>query len=106
MAEISSGKFLFPGTTEKAQLDCIFSIMGTPTEKTWSGLEKFPMYEQTKPTWNNHNAQNLRSLLPNLGSTDNDLLQGMLQLCPEKRITAAKTLEHPWLKDADKGNKK
>lgn len=42
MAEMYSGRPLFPGTTNDDQMVRIFRIMGTPTEHTWPGITQFP----------------------------------------------------------------
>jgi len=56
MAEMFTGKPLFPGTTNEDQLSRIFRVMGTPTERTWPGLSQFPEY---KTTWQIHATQDL-----------------------------------------------
>ena len=47
MAEMYTGRPLFPGTTNEDQIVRIFRIMGTPTERTWPGITQFPEYKQT-----------------------------------------------------------
>jgi len=44
-------------------------------------------------------TQDLRSILPQIDSLGIDLLQRMLQLRPELRISAADALNHPWFND-------
>jgi serine/threonine protein kinase len=44
-------------------------------------------------------TQDLRSILHAIDHTGIDLLQRMLQLRPELRISAAEALQHPWFSD-------
>lgn len=96
MAEMFSGRPLFPGTTNEDQILRIFRIMGTPTERTWPGLSQFPEY---KATWQMYATQPLNVILPQIDPLGIDLLQRMLQLRPEMRITAAEALTHQWFMD-------
>ncbi|KAK4235410.1 kinase-like domain-containing protein [Achaetomium macrosporum] len=96
MAEMFSGRPLFPGTTNEDQIIRIFRIMGTPTERTWPGLSQFPEY---KTTWQMYATQPLSSILPQIDPLGIDLLQRMLQLRPELRISASEALTHQWFAD-------
>ncbi|KAK4146287.1 kinase-like domain-containing protein [Dichotomopilus funicola] len=96
MAEMFSGRPLFPGTTNEDQIIRIFRIMGTPSERTWPGLSQFPEY---KTTWQMYATQPLSSILPQIDPVGIDLLQRMLQLRPELRISAAEALTHQWFND-------
>jgi len=93
MAEMYTGRPLFPGTTNEDQIVRIFRIMGTPTERTWPGITQFQEY---KPNFQMYATQDLRQILPQIDQTGIDLLQRMLQLRPELRISAADALLHPW----------
>lgn len=96
MAEMYTGRPLFPGTTNEDQIVRIFRIMGTPTERTWPGITQLPEY---KPTFQMYATQDLRNILPAIDPTGIDLLQRMLQLRPELRISAHDALQHPWFSD-------
>lgn len=96
MAEMFSGRPLFPGTTNEDQLQRIFRIMGTPTERTWPGISNFPEY---KTTWQMYATQPLSTILPQIDPVGIELLTSMLQLRPELRISAADALNHPWFHD-------
>ena len=103
-AEMVNGSIIFKGFSEKEQIRKIFEILGTPTEKT------YPMYmeysEWKKETWEVYYPKNLKEILPTLSDDGIDLLKKLLELDPEKRITAADALQHPFFKDLDDETKK
>lgn len=96
MAEMYTGRPLFPGTTNEDQINKIFRLMGTPSERFWPGISQFPEY---KPNFNMYAAQDLRLILPQIDQLGLDLLGRMLQLRPDMRISAADAMRHPWFND-------
>lgn len=96
MAEMYTGKPLFPGTTNEDQLQKIFRLMGTPSERSWPGISAFPEY---KPNTHVYATQDLRLILPQIDAVGLALLVQMLQLRPELRISAQDALRHPWFAD-------
>jgi negative regulator of PHO system len=96
MAEMYTGRPLFPGTTNDDQLQKIFRLMGTPSERSWPGISQFPEY---KPNFHNFATQSLHAILPQIDPLGLDLLGKMLQLRPEMRISASEALRHAWFQD-------
>ncbi|EAL85893.1 negative regulator of the PHO system [Aspergillus fumigatus] len=96
MAELYTGRPLFPGTTNEDQLQKIFRLMGTPSERSWPGISQLPEY---KPNFHVYATQDLGLILPQIDPLGLDLLNRMLQLRPEMRISAADALQHPWFHD-------
>lgn len=96
MAEMYTGRPLFPGTTNEDQLQKIFRFMGTPTERTWPGISQFPEY---KSNFAAYHTQDLGAILPQVDQLGLQLLNSMLQLRPELRISAQQALQHPWFND-------
>lgn len=96
-AEIANGRPLFPGKNDKDQLLKIFQIRGTPSLKSWPGMEHLPEY---RPNYTQYPGQPLNKLIP-LKAAGLDLLTAFLQYDPAKRMTAAQAIAHPYFK-ADK----
>ncbi|KAF2084327.1 Pkinase-domain-containing protein [Saccharata proteae CBS 121410] len=96
MAEMYTGRPLFPGTTNEDQLQKIFRLMGTPSERSWPGISQFPEY---KPNFHVYATQDLRLILPQVDQLGLNLLSSMLQLRPEMRVSAQQALQHPWFHD-------
>ena len=96
MAEMYTGRPLFPGTTNEDELQKIFRLMGTPSERSWPGISQFPEY---KPNFHIYATQDLRMILPQIDQQGLDLLGRMLQLRPEMRISAKDALNHAWFRD-------
>ncbi|RYN88941.1 Negative regulator of the PHO system [Alternaria tenuissima] len=96
MAEMYTGRPLFPGTTNEDQVQKIFRLMGTPSERSWPGISQLPEYKNNFPVYH---TQDLRLILPQVDQVGLSLLNCMLQLRPEMRISAANALQHPWFND-------
>lgn len=93
MAEMISGRPLFPGSSNEDQLQRIFKYMGTPHEQTWPGVSTLPNYSTNFYVYP---PQDLRQIIPQLDNVGHDLLAKLLQMNPDVRITARDALQHPW----------
>ena len=108
-AEMLTRKPLFGAArTETELLDCIWHLLGTPTEANWPGWSTLPgagAAGRSKP----RAATPLRPALGLTGSTSGvtfvsdaglDLLRRLLCLDPASRITAEEALRHPWFEES------
>ncbi len=96
MAEMFSGKPLFPGKANDDQLLKIFKVFGTPTEQTWPRVSEYPEYKSNFPMYP---PTNLAQKLPVIDPLGIDLLSRMLQYQPNQRISAKDALNHHWFAD-------
>lgn len=107
MAELLTRAPLFAAAGELAQLDAIFKTLGTPTPETWPGLDSLPNFKKFNFKGPARSALRARfpppgpvfDGRPTLSEAGFDLLSGLLELCPERRLTAAEALEHPWFRE-------
>lgn len=91
MAEMVLDRTLFPGDSEIGQLFKIFQICGSPNEENWPNVVKLNDYKHTFPKWK---PRNFYELFPDLDKDGVDLLEKMLTLDPDKRISIREALEH------------
>lgn len=89
----NKGNPLFPGDSEIDQIFKIFRVLGTPTEENWPGIRQLPDYKPTFPQWA---AQDLSSQVQELDDDGLDLLKAMLIYDTAKRISAKRTMLHPY----------
>jgi serine/threonine protein kinase len=93
MAEMFTGRPLFPGQTNEDQLIRIFRLMGTPGEDTWPGVSTLSEWKSDFPYFP---PTNLAVVLPQIDDLGMDLLNKMLRLRPAERAAARDLLIHPW----------
>lgn len=96
MAEMFRLNPLFSGTTEAEQLKWIFRVIGTPSMSEWP--------ENISLMWNSFEQYpkvSFSNLVQDCCSKASDLLENMLTFSPEKRISAADALEHPYFMDKE-----
>lgn len=96
LAEMFIGRPLFPGASNEDQLMKIFKVMGTPNERTWPGVSHLPNY---RPNFDVYIPQDLRLIIPNIDPLALNLLNSLLQMKPENRVSAAQALQHPWFQE-------
>ena len=92
-----NGKALFTGVDDTDQLKKIFKIRGTPDEKTYPDLKNFS--EWNPNNFEYHKAEDLSKYVPNLDEIGLDLLEKMIDLDAEKRISADEALKHQYFVD-------
>ena len=97
MAEMITGKPLFPGDSEIGQIFKIFQILGTPNEETWPGISKLPEYKLSFPQWRPQPIKSWAKEFKDFDKDGLDLMEKFLQMDPEKRITIREALNHPFI---------
>lgn len=96
LAELLLRRPLFPGKHNYDQLEKIFSILGTPSKEHTDKIqnEKYRNYIRNLAV---SERKSFDDLFPNANPQAINLLEKMLVLDPEKRITVDQALSHPYL---------
>ncbi|PNF26119.1 Mitogen-activated protein kinase 14B [Cryptotermes secundus] len=96
MAELLTGRTLFPGTDHIHQLNLIMEILGTPHEEFMQKIssESARNYIQSLPPLK---KKDFRDVFKGANPLAIDLLEKMLELDADKRITAEDALAHQYL---------
>ncbi|ELU14889.1 hypothetical protein CAPTEDRAFT_20998 [Capitella teleta] len=97
MAELLTGKPLFPGTDHIDQLTKTMRITGTPGPELLAKItsEEARRYIESLPTMR---KKNFSEVFLGASPIAIDLLDRMLDIDPDTRITAEEALSHPYLK--------
>ena len=103
-AEMTCGKPLFTGTSDKTQLDTIFRHLGTPDEMSFPGITQLPEWQEDFPAYGPPSS--MVSLVPNLDEEGCDLLAALLTFDPQQRITAQDARRHPFFDDVPEALKR
>jgi serine/threonine protein kinase len=88
MAELITGRPLFPGGSEYDQLDTIFKILGTPTQLGWREGHKLAQKREIKLEEMNYKKTKLSTIFTKVSLQAVKILKKMLQINPARRPTA------------------
>ncbi|XP_035511828.1 STKc_p38 domain-containing protein [Morone saxatilis] len=96
LAEMITGQVLFPGHDSIDQLKKILRLTGTPDSSLVQRMQSkdAQSYVQGLPP---QKKKNFKEVFPSMDENAVDLLEGMLLLDPETRLTAKQGLSHPFL---------
>ena len=99
MTEILMGEVMFRADTEAEQLNVIFSVLGMPTRQSWPAAYNLPNFREISTTSPELENTLHQRLCPDLSDAAVDLLQNLLILNPDDRMTASEALRHDFLAD-------
>mmetsp|Transcript_18421 Transcript_18421/g.59933 ORF Transcript_18421/g.59933 Transcript_18421/m.59933 type:complete len:267 (+) Transcript_18421:663-1463(+) len=89
---------LFPGQMEIDHVIRIYRFCGTPDEQSWPGVSSLPYAETFRKAAPAHPRRVRHAATARFGSAAAaDFLDNLLQLCPRRRLSARRALEHPYL---------
>ncbi|KAE8135898.1 kinase-like domain-containing protein [Aspergillus pseudotamarii] len=97
IAEMFNGKPLFPGQDPINQFYLILDVLGNPSDKfisricTANTVEIIRSLERREP-------RPLQSVIQNLDDSARSMLERMLTLDPQERISAEEALQHPYVR--------
>jgi len=91
-AEMVMRRPLFPGETDLGQLTKIFALRGSPNEKSWPELLELPNYVPFEPI----DKVPFKKITPSVSAEGLDLLEKMLDINPNYRISTEDALNHPF----------
>ena len=96
LAELLGSKPLFQGKDRVNQLDKIIDVIGTPAEDELKSIGSVAAQEYIRRKGMREGVS-FESIFPNANPLAIDLLKGLLQFHPNKRLTAAQAIEHDFL---------
>ncbi|CAJ0570095.1 unnamed protein product, partial [Mesorhabditis spiculigera] len=96
LAELITGRTIFPGADHIDQLTRIMSIVGTPSEEFLAKIqsEEARNYIRNLPRMP---RKDFKQIFPSATPDAISLLEAMLNLDPDRRPTASEAMEHPYL---------
>lgn len=96
LAEMLSGKPLFPGRDYHHQLSLTLEILGTPSLEDFYAISSTRSrdYIRSLPF---RKRRNFSAMFPDANPLAVDLMERCLTFSPRKRITVDEALEHPYL---------
>lgn len=101
LGELVGGKPMFPGDSTINQLEKVIEVTGFPSKADMEAIHS----KYTASMLENvtvHERKSLRSLYPSATPEALDLLGKLLHFNPQKRISSAEALRHPFLRQFSK----
>jgi len=91
LAELLAKKPIFPGRSEIDQLELTYKLCGTPNEENWPNAAKLAWWETFKPQ--KVYKRRIREAFKDFPPEALDLVDRLLTLDPNKRISASEALD-------------
>ncbi|XP_075039577.1 mitogen-activated protein kinase 14B-like isoform X1 [Mixophyes fleayi] len=98
LAEMITGHVLFPGGDYFDELFKIIEVIGSPQPSLINKMESKHAQDYFKMLPHKQ-KKNFKELFPTMSMLEIDLLEKMLDLDPERRLSAAECLAHPYLEE-------
>lgn len=95
LGELLGRKPVFPGKDYIKQLDLILQVLGRPEEEDLNFIRSKQVREYIQQ--HSRGGSNIDRLFPAANPLAVDLVRKMLLFNPEKRVTVAEALEHPYM---------
>ena len=96
IAQLYTGVPLFPGSTERDQIVRILQLMGTPTKQEWP--QGYKLAAQMSFDMPQFEGTSLAKAIPEAPPQALNLINSLLQVSPQKRLTAQQALQHDYFK--------
>jgi len=96
LGELLGGRPMFPGTSTMNQLERIIEVTSKPSEKDIDAIQS-AFASSMLDSLQDVKTKKLSDIYPKASKDAIDLMTKLLQFNPEKRITAEKALEHPFV---------
>jgi len=98
LAEILTGRPLFPGKSTKNQVALVIEVSGVPKTSELNELkDKYNIATDESILPTKFTKKSLKSIVPGASSEAMDLLNKLLQFNPDNRPTVEQALEHPYV---------
>ena len=97
IVELQTLKPLFPGWGVMDQLSKIMTVCGTPTIHSWPTIHTLPDYHKVKFTERDGVGLKRFVCVQEDDGSLLDLVEGLVVMDPEKRLSVSECLVHPWL---------
>lgn len=96
LCELLTLRTTFPGRNDIDQLNRIFDILGTPSEKNWPGASSLP--DLSKIRFDPRQFQGIEASVPRIGICQHlkEVANATVSLDPLSRISASTCLKMPW----------
>ena len=94
MAELLTGKPLFPGQGDLEQLGFITNLLGSPDETRWPGFSQLADFGQI--VFKEREPANVRGRFPSWSDEAVDLFKRFIVYEPGRRISAREAMTHDW----------
>jgi len=97
IGEMTRGSVLFKGDSDTDILVKVFEKLGMPSVESWPGLTGLPRWQDTTwPAVRQQNWESTTDMKAQLGQHGIDLLTHLLSCNPATRLSASRTLRHPY----------